>query len=170
MTPSPVDLSVLLQHLEYTAWASNLVLDACAQLPEDVSSRDLQASHGGLTSTLRHIYLADFAWFHRLAQKPFSRPQPFEPGLDELRQQWTALHTQLRDLVAAFSDAEIAETLPYTSFKGEAQAAPRWQMVLHLVNHATLHRGQVMSMLRQLGHVPPATDLIFFYRSQAAAS
>jgi uncharacterized damage-inducible protein DinB len=47
--------------------------------------------------------------------------------------------------------------------------SPIWQIVLHLVNHATLHRGQVMAMLRQLGAVPPPTDLMVYYREQKIA-
>jgi uncharacterized damage-inducible protein DinB len=47
--------------------------------------------------------------------------------------------------------------------------SPVWQIVSHVVNHATLHRGQVVAMLRQLGAKPPATDLIFYYRELKAA-
>ena len=51
------------------------------------------------------------------------------------------------------------------AWKGDPFETPLWQIVLHVVNHATLHRGQVMAMLRQLGIPPPPTDLISYYRS-----
>jgi uncharacterized damage-inducible protein DinB len=53
--------------------------------------------------------------------------------------------------------------------KGNPYETPLWQIVMHVVNHATLHRGQVMAMFRQLGVGPPPTDLIFYYREQKSA-
>jgi uncharacterized damage-inducible protein DinB len=52
---------------------------------------------------------------------------------------------------------------------GKMARTPAWQIVLHVVNHATLHRGQVVGMLRQMGIAPPHTDLMFFYWELAAA-
>ena len=51
---------------------------------------------------------------------------------------------------------------------GKQYESPVWQIVLHVVNHATLHRGQVVAMLRQLGMTPPGTDLIYYYRELEA--
>jgi len=56
----------------------------------------------------------------------------------------------------------------YKNIKGEPFQSPVWQIVLHIVNHASYHRGQITTMLRQLGHTPVPTDLIAFYRREAA--
>jgi uncharacterized damage-inducible protein DinB len=70
----------------------------------------------------------------------------------------------------AANDAEIARQVPFKSrFAGDA-GLPAWQIVMHVVNHGTLHRGQIVSMLRQFGVKPPATDIVFYYYEQAAAA
>jgi uncharacterized damage-inducible protein DinB len=52
--------------------------------------------------------------------------------------------------------------IEYKNLKGDAFAKPVWEILLHVVNHGTYHRGQIAAMLRQLGHVPPSTDFIYF--------
>jgi uncharacterized damage-inducible protein DinB len=70
----------------------------------------------------------------------------------------------------AATDADIARHVPFKSrFVGNA-GLPAWQIVMHVVNHATLHRGQIVGMLRQLGVQPPATDIVFYYYEQAATA
>ena len=68
----------------------------------------------------------------------------------------------------AATDADIAQHVPFKSrFVGNA-GLPAWQIVMHVVNHGTLHRGQIVGMLRQLGVKPPATDIVFYYYEQTA--
>lgn len=159
-----VERPVLTLQLEYSAWATALLLDAAAALTEDELSRNLQGSHGSVLDTLRHIFYADRVWLARLEGKPqiFKGEGP-EPSIGVLRTEWPPLLVRFRDFIGALPDSEIASDLHYTNMKGEPWSAARWKVVLHVVNHATLHRGQVMGMLRQLGHPPPATDLIYFY-------
>ena len=166
---SPALRDVVLPHLDYTAWASGLLLDACAALPEEELNRERQASHGSLLGTLRHIYYADRVWYRRLAgaagtQTPFRDPAP-EPTLADLRRDWMPLLRKMRDWAAALGADELAADLHYQNLKGDPFSASRWQILMHVVNHATLHRGQVIGMLRQSGHKPPTTDLIYFYLS-----
>jgi uncharacterized damage-inducible protein DinB len=52
----------------------------------------------------------------------------------------------------------------YQDMKGNSYTSTLWEIVLHVVNHATHHRGQVAGFLRTLGHTPPPLDLIRFYR------
>jgi uncharacterized damage-inducible protein DinB len=58
----------------------------------------------------------------------------------------------------------------YKDMKGNPYSQPLWQLVLHVVNHGTHHRGQVSGFLRVMGHTPPPLDLVFYYREQAAAA
>jgi uncharacterized damage-inducible protein DinB len=72
-------------------------------------------------------------------------------------------------LADGWSDADLLRTIAYTDMQGNPYESPLWQIVMHVVNHATLHRGQVMAMFRQLGLAPPPTDLMFYYREQQSA-
>ena len=162
---APVDRSMLLLHLDYTAWATGLLLKAAAGLTDEELTTGRGASHGGILDTLRHIYYADRVWLARLQgqTRGFKDPVP-EPSLEDLQNAWPALLACFREFVAGMPEADLAGILHYINLKGDAKSDIRWQILLHVVNHGTLHRGQVMAMIRQLGYTPPATDLIFFYQ------
>ena len=68
----------------------------------------------------------------------------------------------LRDFVELAPESLFESDLTFKRLNGDQYSLAHWKVLLHIVNHATLHRGQVMGMLRQLGHVPPGTDYLFF--------
>ena len=160
---SPIDVSVLLTQLDYSAWATGLLLQAAAQLTDEEAARNLQASHGGVLDTLRHVYWADRIWLARFEGTSLAPKEMPEPSIADLLQKWPELFAKWRELIGSLPPQQLADELHYRNTKGEPFALERWKLVLHVVNHGTLHRGQVMSMLRQLGQKPPATDLIFYY-------
>lgn len=145
-------------HLRYSTWASRRLLDAAMQLSPEQREREMNVSHKGVLETLNHIHWADRVWLSRVLGEPMERPEgPVEVEWPRVLERWEA-----------WSDSPAAEDLErviaYRDMKGNPWESPLWQIVLHLVNHATLHRGQVMAMMRQLGVAPPPTDLIFYYR------
>jgi len=130
-------------------------------LPEGDVERPVGISHSSLLGTLAHILWADWLWFTRVVE-------PLEtPGqtLKVLETVWPDLQDKWIVWAEHASDAEISRVVEYKSLlDGQKALTPAWQIVLHVVNHATLHRGQVMGMLRQMGIAPPHTDLMNFYR------
>ena len=68
----------------------------------------------------------------------------------------------------AVTESELARQVPFKSRLVGNAGLPAWQIVMHVVNHASLHRGQIVGMLRQLGMKPPATDILFYYYGQPA--
>jgi uncharacterized damage-inducible protein DinB len=77
---------------------------------------------------------------------------------------WPRIQKGWEEWAAAVTPEELVRVVDYKDLKGNPHSTPVWQIALHVVNHATLHRGQAMSLLRQLGVAPPPTDLIFYYR------
>lgn len=165
----PVPRSILLTHLDYTAWATGKLLEACSALNSEELQRDLRCSHGGILGTLRHIYYAELLWLARLEEPTsmFQRPVP-EPALEELAREWPLLWGRFRQWLEGVSDSQLETELHSRRLNGEEFHLERWKVLLHVVNHSTLHRGQVVSQLRQLGATPPATDLFFYYLSLQA--
>src|SRR6516165_3598857 len=91
------------------------------------------------------------------------------PSLDFVIEESSRLQTKWEAWADAATDAEMARQVPFKSrFVGNV-GLPAWQIVMHVVNHATLHRGQIVGVLRQLGVKPPTTDIVFYYHEQAAA-
>jgi uncharacterized damage-inducible protein DinB len=81
-----------------------------------------------------------------------------------LEQDWPAVQQKWEDWAEGLDDAGLARKVAYKGMDGNPYENEAAKLVMHVVNHATLHRGQVMGMLRQVGVKPPATDLLFYYR------
>jgi uncharacterized damage-inducible protein DinB len=159
------------QHIRYSGWASRKLMDAVAELTPEQLTRPMGVSHEGLQKTLAHIYFADSIWYTRTVDSARPVPNPQElPSIETLDAEWQALQQNWEKWSEALSDSDLQREAHYKLLDGTPFTTPVCQIVLHLVNHATLHRGQVMAMLRQLGTKPPATDLIFYYRELKAAS
>jgi uncharacterized damage-inducible protein DinB len=159
----------LLYLVDYSIWADQQLLSACCALTPAKLARDMGSSHTGISGTLRHIYDAEHLWLGQLLKSelpPLSGftsprrfpPTPPEPDLGDLQERWPEVWEGLHNYVATLPESEFALEL-----HGTGWAIPRWKLLLHVVNHATLHRGQVMSMLRQLGKQPPGNDIFIGY-------
>lgn len=159
-----VSRELLLTHFDYTLWASSKLLDAAGRLSEEELTRDLNVSHTSLLGTLQHIYYADRIWLARLEGRvgQFADPEP-GPNVAALKEHWPVVIKGLRDFVELAPEGLFDEELHFKRLNGDQQHMEHWKVLLHIVNHATLHRGQVMAMLRQLGHVPPGTDYLFYH-------
>jgi uncharacterized damage-inducible protein DinB len=156
-----------LLHLRYLAWATSAILDAAKQLPSAEYEKDRGSSHGGIKTTLDHMFRADSLWFSRVAGEPFGNiaDVAVPDTLPELQQEWLTLLGRWQNWFQQLEPNQYGIEVRYANSQGVPYSTPLWQVVLHLVNHSTLHRGQVVTMMRQTGVKPPATDLIFFYRS-----
>jgi uncharacterized damage-inducible protein DinB len=113
-----------------------------------------------------HIYAADRIWLGRIQGNPPARFIDPETDLHfpVLENDWPALHERWRQWSAALDGNSIEARIPYKDLKGNPYETPLWQIVLHVVNHATHHRGQVSGFLRAMGQHPPPLDLIAYYR------
>jgi uncharacterized damage-inducible protein DinB len=145
-------------HIFYSGWASRKLLDAALALPEEQQHREFGVSHKSLFGTLEHIFLADRIWLSRTVDPRVLESQEAFPMA------WAPIQQRWERWASVLTHQEIVRSVDYKDLKGNSHRTPVWQIALHVVNHATLHRGQAMSLLRQLGAAPPPTDLIFYYR------
>jgi uncharacterized damage-inducible protein DinB len=152
-------------HVAYSAWASRRLLEVVMALPEEERLRDVGVSHKSLMGTLEHICFGDRIWCARAVDPAVAGPSfgEFTPG-HTLETEWERVEKAWADWAASATDADLARVVTYKDIRGASRGEPMWQVVLHVVNHATLHRGQVAAMLRQLGVAPPQCDLIYYYR------
>ncbi len=144
-------------HLRYSTWASRRLLDAALALDSELLHREMNVSHKSLFDTLTHIHSADRAWLGRVRGSPIIQEDPIEMAWPEIQRHWV-------EFADSLNESDLQRIIAYKDLRGNDHQTPLWQIVLHVVNHATLHRGQVMAMFRQLGVAPPPTDLIFYYR------
>lgn len=158
-----INAAFLKLQLEYSRWASERTLDAARPLTQEELERDLHNSHGGVLGTLTHVFQSDRIWLSRLRGTPrFTLGDTDESlRIENLGEEWSRVADGFQEWLAGTKDFKAI--LDYTNLAGQRHRLPLWQVVLHVVNHATYHRGQITTMLRQLGYSPIATDLHVFY-------
>ena len=152
-------------HLDYTAWATARLLEAAGKLSKDELARDFATADKSVVGTLAHIFAADRVWMARIegvTLRAFLSPE--ERDLALLVREWPALLGRWKQWAEGLTDESVQTEISYQDLKGNTWTSPLWQIVLHVVNHGTHHRGQVSGFLRTMGYVPPPLDLIAFYR------
>lgn len=151
---------------DYTHWANHLVLDAVEGISVEEQLRNRGVSHQSIHGTLLHMLFAEWVWLTRWKGDAPITPLRIEdyPTLASIRQQWQQIEAEYDAFLANLSEETLQADLSYKDTRGNTYTNPLVLLMQHVVNHATLHRGQVVSMIRQLGMTPPATDFLFFFR------
>jgi uncharacterized damage-inducible protein DinB len=159
------------QLFSYTEWANALVLDAAEKLTREQLHADRQISYGSIFGTLSHMGAAEWLWLDRWRGNSRVGGNVWEEWansvgteLASLRSEWLKVAEGRQALLASLSDADLLVEQPFKRMNGEEHSLPLGSQMQHVVNHATLHRGQVVGMIRQLGITPPATDYLFYLR------
>ena len=161
------DLRVL---LDYHYWARDRMLTAVDALTLDQYARDMGSSFRSIRDTVVHIYAAEWAWYSRWqSQSPTALLDAGRfPDVPSIRSAWTELETKVRDFTERIGRDGLDRVIEYKLLGGQPGSSPFWQMLQHVVNHASYHRGQVTTMLRQLGAQPAKSmDMIAFYRTRS---
>ena len=156
--------------LDYHYWARDRMWSALEALSPENYTRDLGNSFPSVRDTLVHMYAGEWVWYSRwtgYSPTEFPNPEDF-PDLDAIRDPWKSQEQKVRLFVGSLGDAGMARVIDYKTFKGDPSRSIFWQMLQHVVNHATFHRGQVTTMLRQMGMpAPKSQDLITYYRERS---
>jgi len=155
---------------DYNTWANHRILDACAPLTPEQFTRDLGSSFHSLRDTLAHIYGAEWVWLERWhGRTPAGLPSSADfTDFETTRRRLTDIDRSLVDYVASLNAGDLQRIHEIKTTAGVPYAQPLWQMLQHVANHSTYHRGQVTTMLRQLGAKAVSNDMIVFYRERIA--
>lgn len=157
---------------QYNLWADRRLLDVCASLTNEQFTRSLGSSFSSVRDTLAHLYGAEYIWNERIqGRSTATLPQGTDfPDLASVRAKLEGMDLYFIDYVSKLSQQDLDRVMRYKSVGGNEFSNPLWQSLHQLTNHGSYHRGQVVTLLRQLGVKPVSTDLIAFYREQAAAA
>lgn len=150
----------------YNRWANGRILGVAAELEPAAFTKDMGSSFPSVRDTLVHILAAEWVWLARWqGTSPTGLPSWDLPTCDAVRERWTAVERERQEFISGLADADLNRVVPYRDTGGNEWASELGQMLRHVVNHSSYHRGQVVTMLRQLGAEAVATDLIRFYRA-----
>ncbi len=158
-------MNELIELLEYQRWATTKTLESSATLNLEQLHTDLGSSFKSVFETLVHLYGADRAWLGRLEGTSPTRPNPSDYAtLEELIEAWNFVLERWIEIVSALENPKLQ--IEYKAYNGDPFTSTLAEIVKHVVNHGTYHRGQVAAMQRMLGGIAVSTDLIGFYRSR----
>jgi uncharacterized damage-inducible protein DinB len=163
-----------IRHLfDYTEWANSLAMDAAAALSEEHLHRDFGISHGSILGTLRHMAGAEWIWLERWHGHSPAKDEAWAlwteeacPDLTKLNERWSEIVERRTHFIAELDESRLPAEMPFKLLSGDPNSMRLVDQMQHVANHATLHRGQVVGMIRQLGLEPPSTDLLFYLRRE----
>ena len=151
----------------YSAWANTRLFDTLAQLPEGEAIAKRTTLFGNMVNTLSHSYVVDLIWKAHLCGQPHgftTRNSETEPALDELRAAQAQIDQWYISYAEGLAEEALNEIVDFHFVDGGAGAMTRGDILLHIVNHKTYHRGVVADMLYQASSRPPVMDLPVFLR------
>ena len=150
---------------EYNKWANAMILDVASRLSSDEFLRDMSNSHASVRDTLVHIMGAEWAWLERwrgTSPKQMLPPTEFTT-VDSIRTRWSEIERGQAEFLSNLVEDALPRPLSYTNFSGQRWTYPLVAAMQHLINHSTYHRGQVTTLLRQLGAKVVGTDFLHYY-------
>ena len=154
---------------DYNHWANQRVLSAMTPLTDDMFTRNMGNSFVSLRDTLAHILGAEWIWLERWrgrSPKALLSASDF-PTLQALQRRWAAVRLDQNQYIQTLVPDRLNDDVSYTNTRGERYSYALWRQMLHVINHSSYHRGQVTTLLRQMGAEPAGTDLLVYY-DQAA--
>jgi len=156
---------------DYTEWANDLAMQGAAQLPDEDLRRDVAISHGSIFGTLVHMAGAEWIWVERWHGYSPRKEEAWAlwstescGDLPGLKDRWGAVVDKRARFISDLDEGRFAAELGYNLLNGDRSSMRLADQMQHVVNHATMHRGQIVGMIRQLGIDPPSTDLLFYLR------
>lgn len=152
----------------YNAWANRRIFDAVAPLPTEAYTRDLKSSFASIHDTLAHIVGAERLWLARWRGEPGTLMKGADfPSLADVRKAWDGVEAERAKYLGALTTPMLTKEITIKPTSGGQYVHRLIETLQHAVDHSSYHRGQIVTMMRQVGVKPPSTGLIGFYRERA---
>lgn len=151
--------------ISYNEWANDRVLTCAEDLTEEQFTRPLESSFPTIRDTLAHLIATEWIWLHRWkGESPTSTPEWINrPTVGVLREQLRDIERERAAYLHTLSAEDLERPIRFVYLSGTEGCHSLHELLLHLVNHSTYHRGQVTTMLRQVGAAPLSTDMVIFF-------
>jgi uncharacterized damage-inducible protein DinB len=147
----------------YNVWANQRIFDSIGQLTPAQIVQPLGGSFASIRDTIAHMVFAEWLWLQRWqGESPRTQPEWVKGDIASLREKLTSIERERVEFFDTLSDDRLTQTVTITDMSGKTYGRRLGDMIIHVANHATYHRGQVVTMTRQLGGTPQSTDFIRF--------
>ena len=149
----------------YDDWANQKLLNAVNNLENEEFIRDLSSSFKSIRDTMVHILGAEELWLSRWMReqgRTLLNSDDF-PTCSSLADRWDDYRDEINSFILSLTEENLSHEISYKNLKEIPYSLELWKQMLHVTNHSSFHRGQVVTMLRQLKKQPPSLDLISYY-------
>lgn len=160
---------LLKQMAAYNLWANQKLMELINALPENLQQQEMASSFKSLYHTTLHMWDAESTWWQRmkLHERIIVPSQNFQGSMKDVSNGLLQQNRQWQDWVNQATDPMLDHVFQYYNLKKESFKQPVFQVLIHVFNHGTYHRGQLVNMLRQLGAEKiPQTDFIVWSRKK----
>ena len=157
-----ISMNTMTDLFNHYYWTRDRQLQICATLANEQFLKPMGSSFSSLRDTLVHMVVVESLWLRRWrGESPQYRFEPDKyPHLISVKEYWQSVEKETRDFLATFDDGAVEKTVACISSRGQAWTQPLSRFMLHLIIHQSHHRGQVTTMLRQLGVQPARVDFL----------
>lgn len=154
-----------LQFYDYNIWANNQIFNRLKELPKDVYHQEVQSVFSSISSVMAHVYLSDLGWAevfsgksmkHALELAEQRKEQMESKELEEMEAMFIELSERYKSLLG--QKENVHEPLMIENPAGGQMKTSAAELLPHVVNHGTYHRGNITAMLRQMGYASTSTD------------
>jgi uncharacterized damage-inducible protein DinB len=152
---------------KYNRWANDKVISWCQAIDDHQWNQKIVSSFSSISETVLHVVGAEKIWCERLEDNVNTvwLPSVFTGGKDDAIAAWQSSSLSLIEFTEGMAPQRLEDKLFYKRINGEAFTQPVFEVLSHVFNHSTYHRGQIVTMLRQVGFTDvSSTDLSLFYR------
>ena len=141
------------RHLQFNVWANSKIVEILANVDEAILETEVKSSFPTIKKTLLHIWDAQLLWLTRLkgGKTPIWPSTEFTGGKEELLKGLVQSAQDLADFVATKDRVFLDSSITYHNMKLIEYTNGTEEILFHIVNHGTFHRGQIFTMMRQLG-------------------
>jgi uncharacterized damage-inducible protein DinB len=160
---------LLKQFAGYNIWANQKITEVILSLPEEKQLAEIPSSFSSLYKTVLHMWNAESIWWQRLqlSERILVPGENFKGSMKDIVDAYMLQSKQWEEWVCNAPDLSLDHVFQYQNSRKEQFSQPTWQILLHVFNHGTYHRGQLINMLRQLAvEKLPATDFIVYTRNK----
>jgi uncharacterized damage-inducible protein DinB len=159
---------LLLQYARYNVWANKRVIDVLLKQDDEVLDKPVESSYPSLRATAYHIWGAEFLWLQRLqlTENPVYMPDIFKGSFADACSDWQRVSEVFVEFIdRKYDDKALEHVMQYYNSEKRSFKNPEYLSLHHVFNHSTYHRGQLITMMRQLNISPiPNTDFTTFFR------
>lgn len=150
----------------YTVWADNIVIEWLNQISEEQWNQVIISSFSSIRQTATHLVSAEKIWIDFWTNTPYPvyLSAGFKGTKNDLTEIWKKTSADLKNFIANYPEENYSKQINLKKPNGEKDQMEFSKTFLHLINHTTFHRGQLVTLLRQAGFTKLcSTDLFNYY-------